>query len=58
MKATKKNVVIAMTAAVAALGSHANDPAAMQALADMANVFPNNIIRMVPSSVNDGPFVA
>lgn len=57
MKA-KKAIVVSMTSAMAALGSYANDPAAVQALADMADVFPNHIIRMVPSSVNDGPFVA
>ena len=45
---TKKAIVVSMTAAVAALGSHANDAAARAALADMANEYPNHIISMVP----------
>lgn len=46
MKASKKAIVVSMTAAVAALGSHANDEAARAALADMADEFPNHIITM------------
>lgn len=44
-----KAIVVSMTTAVAALGSHATDAAAQAALADMAGEFPNNIICMVPN---------
>lgn len=48
MKA-KKTIVVSITTAVAALGSYATDAAAQAALADMAEEFPNNIIRMEPN---------
>lgn len=44
----KKSIIISMAAAVAALGTHAHDEAALAALADMAGTYPNNIITMRP----------